>query len=99
MLFLLLVLLAQKPVDGFIPHTFKTRPYRLFVPAAYDRAQKYPLVIWLHGAGSVGTDNFKQISSASFRGTHTWTAAPVQAQHPAFVLAPQSHSGSWGMDF
>lgn len=99
MLFVILLsLFAQKPVDGFAPRTYETMPYRLFVPANYDKTQKYPLILWLHGAGSVGSDNFKQISGASLRGTHTWTAPEVQAKHPAFVLAPQSHTGSWTTD-
>jgi predicted peptidase len=98
LLLALLLLVPQKPVDGFQARTFKTMPYRLFVPPAYDKSNKYPLVLWLHGAGSVGTDNFKQISEASLRGTHTWTSPQVQAKHPAFVLAPQSHSGSWITD-
>src|ERR1044071_1519119 len=100
MLFLLLALMAsaQKPVDGFQPRTYKTMPYRIFVPATYDKTRKYPLILWLHGAGSVGNDNFKQIWGASLRGTHTWTAAQVQSKYPAFVLAPQSRSGSWQAD-
>jgi len=95
----LLLLLAQKPVDGFQARTYKAMPYRLFVPPDYDKTHHYPLILWLHGAGSVGTDNFKQISGASLRGTHTWTAPQVQAKHPAFVLAPQSWTGSWPTDF
>ena len=86
---------AQKPVDGFQARTYKTMPYRIFVPGGYDKTRQYPLVLWLHGAGSVGNDNFKQISEASLRGTHTWTTAQVQAKYPAFVLAPQSRNGSW----
>jgi predicted peptidase len=99
MLLLVFLALAQKPVDGFVPRTYKTMPYRLFIPAGYDAARKYPLVIWLHGAGSVGNDNFKQISGASLRGTHTWTAPEVQAKYASFVLAPQSRLGGWSADF
>jgi len=95
MLAFLLLFGVQKPVDGFEAHTFKNMPYRLFTPGGYDRTHQYPLIIWLHGSGSIGTDNFKQISGASLRGTHTWTAALVQAAHPAFVLAPQLRKGSW----
>jgi predicted peptidase len=95
----LLALFAQKPVDGFQARTYKTMPYRIFVPPNYDSTQKYPLIIWLHGSGSVGRDNFKQISGASLRGTHTWTAPQVQAKYPSFVLAPQSARGSWVADF
>src|SRR6185295_16288314 len=100
MLLLLLAFMtsAQKPVDGFQPRIYKTMPYRIFVPATYDKPREYPLILWLHGSGSVGNDNFKQISGASLPGTHTWTAAQVQAKYPAFVLAPQSRSGSWEAD-
>jgi len=95
----LFAMFAQKPVDGFQARTYKTMPYRIFVPAGYDKSQKYPLIIWLHGSGSVGRDNLKQISGASLRGTHTWIAPQVQAKHPSFVLAPQSAQGSWITDF
>jgi predicted peptidase len=94
-----LLMLPQKPVDGFQARTFKTMPYRLFVPPSYDKEHKYPLILWLHGAGSIGNDNLKQISGASLRGTHTWIAPQVQAKYPAFVLAPQSRSGAWTADF
>jgi len=87
---------AQRTVDGFAARTYKTMPYRVFIPANYDKTRKYPLILWLHGAGSVGNDNFKQISGASLRGTHTWTSPQVQAKYPAFVLAPQCPLGrSW----
>ena len=77
---------------------YKTMPYRLFIPPAYDKARQYPLIIWLHGAGSVGNDNLKQISGASLRGTHTWIARQVQEKYPSFVLAPQSRGGAWDAD-
>jgi predicted peptidase len=85
------------PVDGFIPGVYKghgtTMPYRLFVPANYNPNNKYPLVIWLHGAGSAGTDNLGQISLDNRLGTHFWTRSENQEKHPAFVLAPQSKGG------
>ena len=64
-------------------------PYRLFVPANYDSAQKYPLIFWLHGASGRGSDNLKQISVGNENGTHVWTTAANQAVLAAFVLAPQ----------
>jgi predicted peptidase len=92
--------MAQNTVDGFIERVHKsethTMPYRIFIPKGYDPAKKYPLVLWLHGAGSVGSDNKKQISQASTLGTHTWTRTEVQTRNPAFVFAPQCPSGkSW----
>jgi predicted peptidase len=94
---------GQPTVDGFVARMYKSSagqsmPYRLFMPPGYDKTQKYPLVVWLHGAGSVGTDNLKQISSASRPGTHTWTRPEVQAKHPAFVVAPQAERSWAGAD-
>src|SRR5262245_48666976 len=39
----------------------KVLPYRLLKPADYDAKQKYPLVLFLHGAGERGDDNEKQL--------------------------------------
>src|SRR5229473_8475148 len=64
-------------------------PYRLFVPANYDASQKYPLILWLHGAAGRGSDNLMQISGGNENGTHVWTTPANQAQLPALVLAPQ----------
>jgi len=90
---------AQDKVDGFVPRVFKnqrqeTMPYRLFVPASYNKAGKYPLIIWLHGAGGAGTDNLLQISGDQIPGTRLWTNSENQLRHPAFVLVPQS-TGGW----
>src|SRR5262245_12178193 len=38
-----------------------TLPYRLFRPVGYNAANKYPLVIFLHGSGESGTNNRLQI--------------------------------------
>ena len=64
-------------------------PYRLYVPVGYDASQKYPLILWLHGANGRGYDNKLQISGANEQGTHIWTTSENQAKIPAFVLAPQ----------
>jgi len=88
---------SQDVVDGFLGKIHMSRrglmPYRLFVPPTYDKAKKYPLVIWLHGGGSAGDDNLGQISRDNRLGTHFWTRPENQERHPAFVLAPQSLGG------
>src|SRR5262249_9323932 len=39
----------------------KTLPYRLLKPADTEAGKKYPLVIFLHGAGECGVDNKNQL--------------------------------------
>jgi predicted peptidase len=89
---------AQDSVDGFVARMYRagheTMPYRLFIPAGYDAQKKYPLIMWLHGAGGMGRDNLRQISGDQIPGTRTWTTPDHQARYPAFVLVPQSQ-GDW----
>jgi len=70
-------------------------PYRLYLPAEYDLAKRYPLIVWLHGAGGSGNDNKRQIEGDQTAGTHHWIDAKRQAAQPAFVLVPQTAQG-WG---
>lgn len=63
-------------------------PYRLFAPDGYNApGAKYPLVLYLHGAGSRGTDNTTQINSAYH--LLSATQGGFGAQYKAFLLAPQ----------
>src|SRR5688500_19932468 len=87
----------QDTIDGFAGRVYRTQresmPYRLYVPPSYDKSRVYPLVLWLHGGGSSGTDNIRQISLDNRIGTHFWTRREYQEKYPAFVLAPQSPGG------
>lgn len=38
-------------------------PYRLHLPDDYDTDKKYPVLLFLHGSGERGSDNYKQIAS------------------------------------
>jgi len=68
--------------------------YRFFVPKNIGSDKKYPLVIFLHGAGERGNDNYLQM--AGNKGAIVWAEPGHQAEHPCFVLAPQCPpSGSW----
>lgn len=63
--------------------------YRLLRPASVAGAgrdgHRYPLVLFLHGAGERGNDNLKQLKYLP-----TWLADPaLRERHPCFVLAPQ----------
>lgn len=69
-------------------------PYRFYVPKDVNSNKKYPLVVFLHGAGERGKDNFLQVSAN--RGAVVWAEPGHQAEHPCFVLAPQCPpNSSW----
>jgi predicted peptidase len=86
----------QPVVDKFLKLRFSdsatgvSMGYRLFVPENYDPSRSYPLVMFLHGAGEVGSDNEKQLTAN--QGASVWAKPEEQARHPSFVLAPQSNS-------
>lgn len=69
----------------------KALPYRLLKPLEVDPKQKYPLVIFLHGAGERGTDNQKQL----VHGVPEFVKR--QKQYPCFLIAPQCpEKERWG---
>jgi predicted peptidase len=77
-----------------------TLPYRLLMPKALAAEQKFPLVIFLHGAGERGNDNKLQL----VHGLNDFAADEIMDKYPAFVVAPQCPSGKrwvevdWGLD-
>jgi len=70
------------------PETGLTLPYRFFEPKV-EKDRKYPLVLFLHGAGERGSGNDVQLLAN--KGAVVWAE---QTQHPAYVLAPQAPAGS-----
>jgi len=83
--------------DRFEPRVFQDGdyklPYRLLMPKPYDAKQKYPLVIFLHGAGERGDDNQKQL----VHGMNDFASDEIMTRYPAQVFAPQCPSGEqWG---
>jgi predicted peptidase len=60
-------------------------PYRLLKPADYDPQQKYPLVVFLHGAGERGDDNAAQL----VHGARDFADPALRRRHPAVVVFPQ----------
>lgn len=68
-------------------------PYRLLKPADTEAGKKYPLVIFLHGAGERGSDNAKQLVWFwSDKKASPLTRAEVAAAK-AFVVVPQCPDG------
>ena len=60
-------------------------PYRLLTPQHYEGGKKYPLVLFLHGAGERGQDNQAQIK----HGAPIFARADIREKFPCFVVAPQ----------
>jgi predicted peptidase len=79
--------------ERFVPRTFQdgefTLPYRLLQPKDYDPNRKYPLVVFLHGAGERGADNEKQL----VHGMSDFASDEIMGKYPAFVIAPQCPEG------
>ncbi|GAB3420453.1 carboxylesterase family protein [Niabella aquatica] len=81
--------------DAFEKHVLikdqDTLPYRLLLPDNYDPHKKYPLVIFLHGAGERGNDNEKQLT----HGAALFLKNENRAQFPAIVVFPQCSQRSF----
>ena len=84
----------DKSLDRFEKRTFRGSQgdkllYRVLPPRELEKGKKYPLVLFLHGAGERGSDNRKQL----VHGMKDFASAEVAAKYPAFVIAPQCPSG------
>ena len=63
--------------------------YLLHVPASYDRREKYPLILWLHGGGSRGDDLKLLLTYGDQHGIGYLARRDVQSSFPSFIVAPQ----------
>lgn len=70
-------------------------PYRIFIPASYNSANTYPLVVYLHGSGERGTDNTAQVKRNSIM--QTLLKQENIQRYPCIIIAPQCPEDmSWG---
>jgi predicted peptidase len=62
-------------------------PYRILKPLAESSpsGKKFPLVLFLHGAGERGDENVRQL----IHGGRNFAEEAFRRRHPAFVVAPQ----------
>ena len=57
-------LLCQLFVDmSFTATDNTTLPYRLYLPSNYDSSEAYPVIVFLHGAGERGNDNYSHMGN------------------------------------
>lgn len=66
--------------------------YRFLVPEGMNPEEKYPLVLFLHGAGERGSDNEKQL----LHGGQMFLNPVNREKHPAYVLFPQCPESAYG---
>lgn len=74
----------------FEPREYRTEAgmslnYRLMKPIDYKPGRKYPLVVFLHGAGERGDDNLAQL----IHGAPEFAKEERRREYPAYVLIPQ----------
>ncbi len=69
----------------------KILPYRILYPDNYDKNKKYPLVLFLHGAGERGSDNEKQL----VHGGKLFLKEENRKNFPAIVVFPQCPENSF----
>ncbi len=68
-----------------------TLPYRLLLPENYNPAKKYPLILFLHGAGERGNDNELQL----VHGAGLFLRDSIRKNYPAIVVFPQCAASSY----
>ncbi|HUQ65360.1 MAG TPA: dienelactone hydrolase family protein [Flavitalea sp.] len=59
--------------------------YRIMYPSGYNVNKKYPVILFLHGAGERGADNEKQL----VHGAKLFADSANRVKYPAFVIFPQ----------
>ena len=69
----------------------KVLPYRILYPENYDKNKKYPLVLFLHGAGERGNDNEKQL----IHGAKLFLKEENRKNYSAIILFPQCPENSF----
>lgn len=98
--FLFLSLICMNAQDALEYRTFVSAEgdsldYRMISPENMKTKGKYPLVLFLHGAGERGNDNERQM----VHGSQMFLNPVNREKYPAFVLFPQCpQSGYWAYE-
>ncbi|WP_373819597.1 prolyl oligopeptidase family serine peptidase [Glaesserella sp.] len=83
----------QLVAEDFTQHIFTDEttgikiPYNLYVPKNYTPTKSYPLVMFIHDAGSTNSNVKNTLYQGN--GATAWASPEWQAKEEAFVLAPQ----------
>lgn len=84
----------QLVIEDFVQNIFvdekqnnETLAYNLYIPKNYNPNKKYPLVVFMHDAGTVSPETKATLSQGL--GAIAWASPEWQEKYPSFVLAPQ----------
>ena len=92
LIFFAIQLIAQENyLYGSFSHNNHTLPYRYLEPQNIKLNKKYPVVLFLHGAGERGTDNEAQLLHCSGQ----FLNPDVRDRYPAYVFFPQAPQGAF----
>lgn len=98
LLFILSLPAVAQDVSAYEKRTFKSAagqelPYRILYPKNYTKNKKYPLILFLHGAGERGNNNETQL----VHGSKLFLDSANREKYPAIVIFPQCPAeGYWG---
>ncbi len=96
---ILFLLLSQLSIanTGFINKTLsyneKEFSYQVYIPSAWNAEKKWPVILFLHGAGERGEDGLLQ--------TEVGIGSSIRSNKALFtsiVVMPQCHKGKWWSD-
>ena len=91
-IFFAIQLIAQENyLYGSFSHDGHSLPYRYLEPQNIKSNKKYPVVLFLHGAGERGTDNEAQLIHCSGQFLNPY----VRDTYPAYVFFPQAPQGAF----
>lgn len=68
--------------------------YRVLKPATIEPGKKYPVVLFLHGAGERGEDDRKQLLYFP----ELMSSEEHREKYPCFLVAPQCRAGKWWVE-
>lgn len=81
--------------DQFTDSAGTVLPYRYYLPEGAESGERYPVLLYLHGNGSRGSDNRTQLTT---NGAALNTAI-LNSEYPCIMIAPQCPTGTaWVAD-
>ena len=72
-----------------------TLPYQIFIPPETEEGKKYPLLVFLHGAGEMGDNNIMQTNNFP----RDLLIDENAVKYPCYAVAPQCTSDNRWIEF